>query len=92
MCARRALDLGLVSEAEFASSVAKHRDEVGKAAPESGSGGGNYYLTKAYRVGHVFGEAVFAAAQTRRITYCEAFRLTGLNAKTFDEYFRGYAA
>lgn len=92
VCARRALDLGLVSEAEFASSVARHRDEVEKAALESGSGGGNYYLTKAYRVGHVFGEAVFVATQTRRITYREAFRLTGLNAKTFDEYFRGYAA
>lgn len=92
VCARRALDLGLVSEAEFASSISKYRDELEKTVLESGSGGGNYYHTKAYRIGHVFGEAVFAATQTRRITYREAFRLTGLNAKTFDEYFRGYAA
>ena len=91
VCARKALELGLISEGEFAASVARHDANVASAPPASGSGG-NYYLTKAYRVGRVFGEAVFAATQTRRITYREAFRLTGLNAKTFDEYFKGYAA
>ena len=91
VCARKALELGLVSEGEFAAAMARH-DARAAAAPSASGSGGNYYLTKAYRVGHVFGEAVFAATLARRITYREAFRLTGLNAKTFDEYFKGYAA
>lgn len=91
VCARRALELGLMSEGEFTSAMARHKTSIKDLSASSGSGG-NYYLTKAYRVGRVFGDAVFAATQTRQITYGEAFRLTGLNAKTFDEYFKGYAA
>lgn len=91
VCARKALELGFVSKDVFVSSLARHEAALADE-PHASSGGGNYYLTKAYRIGHVFGEAVFAATQTRRITYREAFRLTGLNAKTFEEYFRGYAA
>lgn len=91
VCARRALELGLIGHAEFSEALNRHKQEL-SLTPSASSGGGNYYLTKAYRIGSVFGDAVFAATQTRQITYREAFRLTGLNAKTFDEYFRGYAA
>lgn len=91
VCARKALELGLVSESEFSAAMGRHNAAVEGVRAPSGSGG-NYYLTKAYRVGRVFGDAVFTATQARRITYSEAFRLTGLSAKTFDKYFKGYAA
>lgn len=89
VCARKARELGFVSADEFFALLRMHRSETEGLAKRSS--GGNYYLNKAYRLGSVFGDAVFVAVQSRKLTYREAYRLTGLNHKTFNEYYKEYA-
>ena len=49
-------------------------------------GGGNFYASQKYKIGERFGEAVICAAREGSILYSEAYRLTGLRGKTFDEF------
>lgn len=89
VCARKARELGFVSADELFALLRMHQSEVEGFAKRSS--GGNYYLNKAYRLGSVFGDAVFVAVQSRKLTYREAYRLTGLSHKTFNEYYKEYA-
>lgn len=90
VCARKARDMKLISEEYFFDYYYRHKAEI-EALPDiiKKSPRGNYYNTKQYRLGNVFGQAIFAAVQSQKVSYGEAFRLTGLNANTFDAYFKG---
>jgi Zn-dependent peptidase ImmA (M78 family) len=84
--ARRLLDLGLITKEKFFafynSYVSRVRDE--KAAKEKS--GGNFYANCDYRIGRPFGGAVARAVKSGKVLYSDAYKLTGLHGKTFDEY------
>lgn len=82
--ARRAHDLGLLSDAayrEFWLSYSK-RPIVAK----KNSSGGSFYLTSVKRVGRNFAIHVRNAVNNRQLSYTEAYRLTGLYGKTYDNF------
>jgi len=82
---RRLLELDLISKKEFLSFYSEYQ----KAAKPSGvpdSSGGNFYYIQNNRIGKRFARAVATAAYEGKLSYTEAFRLTGLTAATFDKY------
>jgi len=83
--ARRALDLQLIPKAQF-SSFYRDYMESEKRRAASRSDGGDFYATHNVRVGRRFSEAVIRSAREDRILYREAYQLTGLAGKTFDEF------
>ena len=88
VAARRALDAGLVTRADFFQFIKAYReDERRKAAKEAP--GGDFYKTQETRIGRRFGVAVVRAAREGRLLYRDAYRLTGLAGKTFDQYAEG---
>lgn len=85
--ARRALDLSLITRKEFFEFYQEVRDRESQETDRDG-GGGDYYRTLNSRIGRRFAEAVVRAAQEGRLSYTEAYRLTGLNSNTFSEFSR----
>ena len=84
--ARRALDLGLISrDAYFAFYREYATRERNAAANQSG---GDFWNTQAMRLGWEFRRAIASAVQEGRLLYRDAYRLTGLQGKTFDEFMR----
>jgi Zn-dependent peptidase ImmA (M78 family) len=82
---RRAMDLNLVSKSQFfAFYEAYTRQERQKR--ESASGGGDFYRTQNNRVGEMFAREVIVAALDGRVSFREAYSLTGLNGGAFQEY------
>lgn len=81
---RRLLDLGLVSKKHFLAFYAEYQSSAGQA-PKRDSGG-SFYNNQNFRIGKRFMRIVSRAANEGRITYTEAYKLTGLNNATFDEY------
>lgn len=86
VAARRALDLRLISRNEFFEFYEEYRKQ--ERARRSGEEGGNFYATQTLRLGRRFGEAVVRAVREGRLLYSEAYRLTGLYGRTFEEYSR----
>lgn len=83
--ARRALDLGLISQSVFFDFYHDHRNE-GQRTTSDKSGGGDFHLNQNYRVGRRFASAVIRATKEGKLLYSEAYRLTGLYGKTFEKY------
>jgi len=82
VAARRALDIGLITKRDFSNFYSEYL-KISKARQTSG---GNFYLNEKVRIGENFARAVILAAMGGKILYSEAFRLTGLHGKTFDNY------
>ena len=82
VAARRALDLRLITWDQFWDF---YRESLARrnVAP---SGGGNFYANQDFRVGRPFAAAVVQATREGNLLYSEAYRLTGLYGKTFEEY------
>jgi len=84
--ARRLLDLGFINKDDFFgfynSYISKVRTE--KAAKEAG--GGNFYSNCDYRIGRPFAGAIGRAVKSGKLLYHDAYKLTGLQGKTFDKY------
>ena len=85
VAARRVLDHGLISPEKFFTFLQVDRDAE-KQKQQARSGGGDFYRTQEVRVGHRFGGAVIRAAREGRLLYRDAYRLTGLSGKTFDQF------
>ena len=84
--ARRALDLGLISrDAYFVFYREYAARERNTTADQSG---GNFWNTQNIRLGGEFSRAIASAVQESRLLYRDAYRLTGLKGKTFDEFMR----
>ncbi len=49
-------------------------------------GGGDYYRTQSLRVGKYFLQFVVQALNEGVLQYTDAYRLTGLYGRTFDNY------
>jgi Zn-dependent peptidase ImmA (M78 family) len=85
VAARRVLDLGLISREKFLAFLKAHSaDERRKAAQRPS--GGDFYRTQDVRIGHRFGSAVIRATRSGKLLYQDAYRLTGLYGKTFDQF------
>ncbi len=81
---RRAMDLRLVSREDFFAFyheyIARERNR------RSASGGGDFYNNQNTRVGERFALHVIRAAKSGRVTFKEAYSLTGLRGGAFQEY------
>jgi Zn-dependent peptidase ImmA (M78 family) len=86
--ARRALDLKFINYNQFIEFYVKYRDEQEelRLKKKDKKSGGDFYNNQNVRVGKSFASAVIRAAKEGRLLYRDAFRLTGLYGKTFDEY------
>jgi len=83
--ARRAKDLRLISAEAFFRFYHSFMEGV-RDRKDNQKGGGNFYRTQTARLGRRFSRAVIFAAKAGRITYTEAYRLTGLSGKTLDTF------
>lgn len=84
VAARRALDLKRIDQKEFFDfynrSISIEKQKSGE------SSGGDYYTTQKGRLGSRFSLALIRAVESGELLFRDAYRLTGMNAKTFDEF------
>lgn len=84
--ARRALDLNLIAKDEFFAFYNDYLVDERRKATKQGDGGGNFYNNQDMQVGRRFAFAVARAAREGKLSYKEAYRLTGLYGWTFEKY------
>lgn len=84
VASRRAMDLHLVSRETFFSFYEEYISREWKQ--RSDSGGGDFYHNQNARVGQRFAVQVILAAKSGRVSFKEAYDLTGLRGGTFQEY------
>ena len=84
VAARRVLDTHEITREEFINFYRKHMDDW-LSAPQK-QGGGDFYANQKYRIGRRFGASVVRAARDGKLLYRDAYRLTGLYGKTFDNF------
>ncbi|MFH1897146.1 MAG: ImmA/IrrE family metallo-endopeptidase [Candidatus Desantisbacteria bacterium] len=87
VCARRTLDLNLITKAEFFNFYNLYLEDERRSV-KRGSGGGDFYATQNTRIGRHFFEVVSRATKEGQLLYRDAYQLTGLHGKTFDEYIK----
>lgn len=85
VAARRALDLKLVDRGSFFDFYA---DYTGRELQRSKTSGGDFYNNQNTRVGQSFALAVAYAALEGRLSFRDAYELTGLNGGAFQQYVR----
>ena len=84
VAARRALDSELITREAFFEYYYKNRARNwGGTQPTSG--GGNFWHNQLWRVGARFGTAVSRAVMEGRVSYTDAYRLTGLKGNNFSK-------
>jgi len=83
--ARRALDIGYIEKSEFFGFYNTYMAGVrtDKATKEPG---GNFYHNCEYRIGRPFANAISRAVKEGKLLYREAYKLTGLQGSTFNQY------
>ncbi len=84
--ARRVRDLDYITKNDFFNYYNTYLTKEKTAKEAKVSSGGDFYASQKFRIGTRFGEAVVCAAREGSILYSEAYRLTGLRGKTFDEF------
>lgn len=87
--ARRAMDLELLSRADFFAFYAKYMEGI-QSKKEEGVGGGNFYYTAKRRVSPTFAGYVDNAVKNGALTYRGAFKLTGLNGDVYSTFINDY--
>ena len=83
---RRAMDLRLVDRETFFAFYQAYTER--ERARHTYAGGGDYYNNQNTRVGEFFAVYVISAAMEGRLSFKEAYDLTGLRGGTFQEYAR----
>lgn len=83
--ARRSLDLAFIDKPAFFSFYERYQAEERKTKAAQ-SGGGNFFANQKFRIGKRFAESVILATKEGSLLYSEAYQLTGLRGKTFDEF------
>lgn len=88
VAARRAMDMKCISQVQFFEFYNNHLKESEKYREmrKSKKTGGHFWNTQIVRIGELFGSAVVQATLEGRLLYRDAYRLTGLKGKTFDNY------
>lgn len=82
---RRLLELDLITRKDFFDFYTAYQ-KADKSGGVPDSTGGNFYYIQNNRIGKRFARAVASAAYEGKLSYTDAFRLTGLTAATFDKY------
>ncbi len=83
---RRAMDLRLVDRKIFFAFYERYTKSERQRSKRSG--GGDFYNNQNTRVGERFATSVMRAALEGRLSFKEAYDLTGLHGGTFQEYAR----
>jgi Zn-dependent peptidase ImmA (M78 family)/transcriptional regulator with XRE-family HTH domain len=83
---RRAMDLRLVNRDTFFAFYEAYTKQERRRA--QAVGGGDFYNNQNTRVGAVFAASVIRAAMGGRLSFKEAYDLTGLRGGAFQEYAR----
>jgi len=84
VAARRALDMKYINKKRFFEFYDNYAKDIKKRKPKGTDG--NFWNTQIVRIGELFGSAVVQATLEGRLLYRDAYRLTGLKGKTFDNY------
>jgi Zn-dependent peptidase ImmA (M78 family) len=82
--ARRAHDLGLIEDEEYRRFWTEYNNRSFEKT--KGVGGGDFYRTSVKRVGRLFAIHVRYAAESRQISFTDAYRLTGLYGETYHKF------
>lgn len=90
---RRAKDLGRITQKEFFDRYDAYMEELPerlerKEARNSGTGAPSPYVLKKNHLGSLFTETIFTALKSEYLLYSDAYRLTGMKANFFNEYYR----
>ncbi|MDR0820286.1 MAG: ImmA/IrrE family metallo-endopeptidase [Endomicrobium sp.] len=88
VCARRALDLGLISKEKFFSyyeNSTKRLKDIKKSDKKV-----DFYKMQRYRIGRNLSVAIKNALADGSLLYRDAYNLTGLRGKTFDKYVKEF--
>jgi Zn-dependent peptidase ImmA (M78 family) len=83
---RRLIELDLLTKKAFFAFYEAYQKLDKTQGEQDAGGGGNFYFIQNNRVGKRFARAVASAAYEGKLSYPDAFRLTGLTAATFDQY------
>ena len=84
VAARRAKDLKLITKEAFFGYYEENKArDWGGSRPDEAKTGGNFWNNQYGRIGPRFGAAVVRALREGRLSYREAYGLTGLKGKTF---------
>jgi len=83
--ARRSLDLAFIDKAAFFSFY-EHYQTKERKTRASQTGGGNFFANQKFRIGRRFAESVILATKEGSLLYSEAYQLTGLRGKTFNDF------
>ena len=86
VAARRTLHLRLIDWKEFREFYEIYQQQAARRPDETT--GGNFWNSQNVRVGRRFGTAVTRAVKEGRLSYREAYALTGLRGDTFDTFMR----
>ena len=89
VAARRALDLGLISKAQFFLFYEQDQEDWRRRKAEEKKkrkSGPNFYDVQDVRLGRRFAYAVVRAAREGRLLYRDAYQLTDLKGDTFNQY------
>ncbi len=86
---RRLVETSLVSRTKFFDFYNAY---TSTPSPPKKSSGGSFYNNQNFRIGKRFMRLVGRAAEDGRITFTEAYRLTGLNNVTFEKYLQRIGA
>lgn len=87
---RRAMDLRLVDRETFFSFYEAYTTREMRSP--KGTGGGDFYNNQNTRVGERFATCVIRAAMEGRLSFRDAYDLTGLHGGAFQEYARRLGA
>jgi Zn-dependent peptidase ImmA (M78 family) len=85
VAARRTLDLALINKGAFLEYYRDYQRSQRSAAART-TKGGDFFANQNLRVGRRFASAVIRGAKEGKLLFSEAYRLTGLYGKTFDQY------
>ncbi len=83
--ARRLLDLGIYTKPQFFRFYNEYKIYWDARSNEEG-GGGSFYNNQPYRVGVRFFETVSRAAESGKLLYTDAYKLTNLYGSTFYKF------
>jgi Zn-dependent peptidase ImmA (M78 family) len=81
---RRAMDIHLVDRETFFAFYQEYIAIERRRRPDAG--GGNFYNNQNTRVGEMFATQIIRAAKEGRLSFTEAYDLTGLHGGAFQEY------
>ena len=84
VAARRALELELITKNEFLAFYRAYQEDERRNDGRDKDGGGDFYLNQNLRVGRRFTEAVVRSVREGKLLYRQAYQLTGLHRKAFE--------